>query len=382
MIVQIPESLPLLGRLETAIVGIQHYEGAKSLNSPEVILKRTPENPHDANAIAVFTPQDCPIGHLPRHDAAYFAPLVDAGILALKGKAGKPEDKYQLPLLLEIYATPKAAEILAPDESDDWRAIFHNLFIGLWGHLDRYSCAALQEFRNRFRSLAREQELYPKTQLFYRMLKTHIAELDKHEESSLREFISSAVTGMDFGPWTGWDDFAVIPLDAPGTPETPPPMAADSSVLPDKFRTPDMLRHLPARCPYPHGARGSALMVDGDLDSLDWFASPECAQVYWFQPLVDAFQRIVAETDISGCSPSPKPSGEAKVEILVLLREASYLAKPGGADGKTAIQIFGVKHNGTAIVNGGILECLRLRPAGCPLPGTNPDLPSRATSRP
>lgn len=409
MIAHIPEPLKLLGRLETSIVGIQYYDGAKALDSPEVVLKRTPENPHDANAIAVYTPQDCPIGHLPRHDAAYFAPLVDNGIVVLKGKAGKSEKDYRLPVTLEIYGTSKSSELFAPDERNDWRAIFHNLFIGLWEHLDQYSCAALQEFRNRFRPLAHEQELYPKTQLFYRMLKTHIAELDQREESRLRELIVSAVVGMNFGSWTGWPDFAVIPLDAASTPGNPPAGAASSEWLPEKMRTPEMLRLLPTQCPYPPGSHGSVLLVNGDLHSLDWFASTECSQVYWFQPLVDANRQIEepssdfredmlprppgeAKFDVTPQTDKPLtycreiilpvPPEEAKAEILAALQAAAYLAKQEGADGKTAIQIFGVANSGIAIFRAGVLECLRLRPAGCPLPGTNPDSPSMPGKRP
>ena len=187
------ELFHLFGRLDTWVVGIQYHDGAKGLDSPEVYFDREPENPFDANAVAVFTRDGRQIGHLPRYDAAYFSPLIADGAVALRGQVGKSDRGDRLSLVLEIYATSKASEILVRDPRNDWRAIYHNLFISVWERLGEYSSATLEEFRNRFRPLAHEQALYPKTQFLYRMLKAYIADLEKQEETYWYQMILAAV---------------------------------------------------------------------------------------------------------------------------------------------------------------------------------------------
>ena len=62
------------GRLDTWIVGIQYYDGAKELDSSKVSFKREPHNPFHANAIAVYTRSGKQIGHLPRRRTCLPAP--------------------------------------------------------------------------------------------------------------------------------------------------------------------------------------------------------------------------------------------------------------------------------------------------------------------
>lgn len=68
------------------------------------------------------------------------------------------------------------------DAANDWRGIYHNLFVQVWRRLDHYSAAVLEAFRNRFRDIAHQEALYPKTQFLYRMLKARI-ELMKQTEN-------------------------------------------------------------------------------------------------------------------------------------------------------------------------------------------------------
>jgi hypothetical protein len=71
------------GRLDTWVVGIQYYDGAKSLDSPEVFFDRDPDNPFDPDAVAVFTRSGQHLGHLPRYDAEYLSPLIAEGATEL-----------------------------------------------------------------------------------------------------------------------------------------------------------------------------------------------------------------------------------------------------------------------------------------------------------
>lgn len=351
------------GRLDTWIVGIQYHEGAKRMDSPEVYFDRDPDNPFDPNAIAVYTPRGCQIGHVPRYDAEYFSPLIAEGVIALKGQVGKGERGDRLPLALEVFSTTKVSAILARDDRDDWRAIYHNLFITLWARLGEYSSAALEEFRSRFRPLAHEQAFYPKTQFLYRMLKAHIADIEKQEELRLRDQILAAVTAMNFGPVSGWPEMTVIPLDAAGVILAPPPgnTALDSVPVPRDARLSEVLRQLPARCPYPAGAHGAVILVRGEWFSLDWYAAAECAQVCWYQTILAGLEKALEKpspgTDEASCTPE-----EIKAAILETLGLASY-SRQGTeeAGGGRRIDIGASRYQGSALQRGGSLEYLRLR---------------------
>ncbi len=175
---QIEQGYERFGRLDTWIVGLQHYAGAGAAAYQDVVLARDPGNRSDVNAVAVFTTTGTQVGYLPRYDAEYFSPLIQQGMIALKGHAGEPERSDRLPLAIEVFATAKISEILMRDARNDWRAMFHNVMVDLWNHLTDYTSVTLRDFRDRFRPLAHEQSLFPKTQFLYRMLKAHIVDLE------------------------------------------------------------------------------------------------------------------------------------------------------------------------------------------------------------
>ena len=359
------ELFHLFGRLDTWIVGIQYHDGAKGLDSPEVYFDREPDNPFDPNAVAVFTRDGRQIGHLPRYDAAYFSPLIADGAVALRGQVGKSDRGDRLSLVLEIYATSKASEILVRDARNDWRAIYHNLFIAVWERLGEYSSATLEEFRNRFRPLAHEQALYPKTQFLYRMLKAYIADLEKQEETRLREHVLAAVKAMAFGRVAGWPEMTVIPLDADGTPETQPAdnAAASAALATRESHLPEVLRLLPSRCPYPAGARGAVVLVHGQWFSLDWFDAAECAQVYWYQMILAAVERAVREQpdDANGAG---RTAEEVKTAILeTLAKAACSMTGTEEEGGGSRIDIRAGEFAGNALYRGEALARLRIHEA-------------------
>ncbi len=351
------------GRLDTWIVGIQYYDGDKELDTPEVFFDREPDNPFDPNAIAVYTHGGRQIGHLPRYDAEYFSPLIVDGVIALKGQAGESERGDRLPLALEVYATSKVSEILVRDTRNDWRAIYHNLFIDLWERLGEYSSATLEEFRNRFRPLAHEQVLYPKTQFLYRMFKAHIADLEKQEATRLREQVLAAIAGMNFGRITGWPEMTVIPIDADGSPVTQPAAAATSPALVDcESHLPEVLRLLPSRCPYPAGARGAVVLVHGQWFSLDWFDAAECAQVYWYQMILAGVEKAMREKGNS--DGVDRTAEEVKTAILETLAKAAC-SMPGTEEesGGTRIDIGAGAYAGNALYRGAALARLSIHEA-------------------
>lgn len=365
MIAERRERFELFGRLDTWIVGIQYYDGALGLETSDVFFARDPDNPFDPNAVAVLTRHGQQIGHIPRYDAEFFSPLIADGVIALKGQVGESNRGDRLPLALEVYATSKVSEILVPDNRNDWRAIYHNLFIGIWERLSDYSSATLKAFRDRFRPLAHEQALYPKTQFLYRMLKAHIADLEKQEEIRLREQVIAAVTAMRFGHVTGWPEMTVIPIDADGPPAaTPAEDATTNTALAARdTHLPDVLRLLPSRCPYPPGARGAVVLVQGEWFSLAWFDAAECAQVYWYQMILAGLDQAMREKN-GNPEGRGRTAEEVKAHILDTLAQAvCSMSGTEEEEGGARIDIQAGVLAGHALHRGGALVRLRMHEA-------------------
>lgn len=74
-----------------------------------------------------------------------------AGREAAEGREVVFERNDRVPLQLEVFATEKVKGVLEEEDANDWRAMYHNLFVQVWHRLDRYSAAALAAFRDRVR---------------------------------------------------------------------------------------------------------------------------------------------------------------------------------------------------------------------------------------
>jgi len=351
------------GRLDTWIVGLQYYGGASGAENQDVVFDRDPDNPFDPNAIAVFTTSGMQIGHLPRYDAEYFSPLILQGVIALKGRTGETERGDRLPLALEIFATSQVSDVLVRDPRDDWRAIYHNVFIDIWERLPDYTSATLREFRDRFRPLAHDQPLFPKTQFLYRMLKAHITDLEQQERLRLREQILASVEAMAFGPVTGWPELTVIPLDANGDASqgepTPPDAEVVTALTHARDQLPELLRLLPSRCPYPAGARGAVVLAHGAWHSLDWFDAAECAQVYWYQMILSGIETALRKTPPA--TPPDTAPEVVKARILEALQRAECaLTGMEEGDGGSRVDIVAGDRAGYARYRDGDLVRLNL----------------------
>jgi len=102
-----------LGTLDSAVVGLQYQETSAVLGE-EVYLEREPDNSHDPRAIRVDNRDFCPLGYLPRRDAAWLAPLLDEGLVlgdALLPEAGMLTDQ-KASLEIGIFASFKGKELL------------------------------------------------------------------------------------------------------------------------------------------------------------------------------------------------------------------------------------------------------------------------------
>lgn len=176
---QLPALTPQLGWIPTWIVGRRFYETKPAAGDPLAFL-REPDNPYDGDAIAVHATRDGKlagkVGHLPREEAAFLAPLVDRAAIRLSGNLSGADDRScRSPIRLEV-AADVGADTLSGPGGRTAQAIWHAQLFGLWQAREAYAHEALDAYRTAVREVAHSGMLWPETQLFYRLLKGVVAD--------------------------------------------------------------------------------------------------------------------------------------------------------------------------------------------------------------
>lgn len=175
-----PQSSPIsrsgpLGWFPTWIVGRRYYDAVPPQDTA-LLCERQPDNLSDPDAIAVYGPHGGRVGHLPRYDAAYLAPLLDRAAVRLTACLSGDDDPHnRTPIRLEVWADPDFATLLGP-EAKTAEAVWHAQLLLLWQSRAHYTHAALDSFRTQIRDLAHSSRLWPETQLLYRLLKGTVAD--------------------------------------------------------------------------------------------------------------------------------------------------------------------------------------------------------------
>jgi len=164
-----------LGWFPTWIVGRRYYAAVPPPDSA-LSCERQPDNPSDPDAIAVYAPHGNQVGHLPRYDAAYLAPLLDRGAIRLTARLAADDNPgNRTAVRLEVWADEHAVTLAGPDAGTA-EAVWHGQFIALWQNRARYTYGAIDDFRSAIRDIAHSGRLWPETQLFYRLLKGVVAD--------------------------------------------------------------------------------------------------------------------------------------------------------------------------------------------------------------
>ncbi len=220
-----------LGWFPTWIVGRRYYT---PVPPPDTALpcERQPDNLSDPDAIAVYGPHGGRVGHLPRYDAAYLAPLIDRGAIRLTARLADADDPHnRTAIRLEVWADLNAVTLAGPD-ADTAQAVWHGQFLTLWQNHARYTHAALDAFRSQLRDLAHSGQLWPETQLLYRLLKGVVAdgaaaearareiaaklaaEADEMRRAAEAAALRSAFACEAWGPLLAFGHLSLLPLRA------------------------------------------------------------------------------------------------------------------------------------------------------------------------
>lgn len=349
------------GTLRTWIVGIQYYpDASRATPDTPLVFARDPENPFDANAIAVYSGDGSQIGHLPHYDAAHFAPLIDEGVIALTGRITGPENNKRLPVLLDVHATEKVSSILARDERDDWRAAIHNLFIDVWSRIDSYSSETLESLREHVRDAAHKNEWYPKTQFLYRMLKAVAEARVLQERERYRTIAVGAMRALRVGAPMGWPELAIYPLDVPEVAPSPHP-SSDSLAVLKPYADADsqlaVMKAIFAKCRYPTGARGFIAAIKNRFWELRWFRDPECAEVMWYSAVRDAVYAAMYEVDALPIDPERGPL--ATVETVLF--DCKVRREPGDNSDELTVGFSSETYIGQMLIRRGEAVHLEFR---------------------
>lgn len=98
---QLPTPSPIT---EGVIVGTRHYEAGQyweslTLGDP-LELRREPDNPHDANAVAIHNQTGAKLGYVPREQAVEVAEQLDSGIDLAAIVIGPPTSKHDIHFII------------------------------------------------------------------------------------------------------------------------------------------------------------------------------------------------------------------------------------------------------------------------------------------
>lgn len=175
-----------LGSLFTWIVGRRYY-AATPLKDEPCRCVREPDNPADTNAIAVYG-SNGQLGHLPKYEAAYLAPLLDSeAVRVVPHLRGEDDPQGRTAIALVVWTLPNFyAQMFSVRNSSEW--LWFRVFTEVWSPRDQITHVAIKEFRDYMRDKVRAGEVSPLTQLFNRMLKTtYTIKLDFELEKVAKE---------------------------------------------------------------------------------------------------------------------------------------------------------------------------------------------------
>ncbi|MBN1918503.1 MAG: HIRAN domain-containing protein [Verrucomicrobia bacterium] len=200
----------LLGKLRSEVVGLQYHEA--SVEKGRVNLEREPDNAHDANAIRVENARFEPVGHLPKREAAYLAPLLDAGKIVLEGAVTDRPRQNTARLELDVYVAAKGAEIAHPPEKPQTAAAFaHRTMAEAFQSVVKGEVEPAAELLDVLRGLV-HRDVWPETRLLYELIGARAAKLKDTTAVEEPDLVEAMLGRLVLGDPLVHENMAVFPL--------------------------------------------------------------------------------------------------------------------------------------------------------------------------
>ncbi len=173
--------------LASRIAGTMYYE-AQCKAGEQVFFSREPANKYDERAIGIQNEDFQKAGYVPREEAYWLAPLLDAGQIRLTGRIASPDTPANPDSELEIslYLTPKGEVLLAPfpTPATEEEAL-HNLLLEAWKQSEEAGLPKVAKgLASRLKSLLNRESL-PQSQLALQLIaQSGLAAARKRAEAS------------------------------------------------------------------------------------------------------------------------------------------------------------------------------------------------------
>lgn len=203
-----------LGEVPLKIVGTQYCD--VSVRPGEVVhFEREHQNQHDANAIRVDNDDFAPVGHLPRREARWIAPLLDSGRLVIDGRV--PEEgeagRYDAPLLLSLYLTPMGAGALKPfDRCTTEPEALHEVVLGAYERSAKWTSRGQIIGVARTLAQALGRDALPESFLMIRLFQIRARELAWKQRRASVKKIHESIRSLRVGKGSHFGGLTLFPL--------------------------------------------------------------------------------------------------------------------------------------------------------------------------
>lgn len=198
-----------IGSFNTEIVGIQYYKGTVSPGD-EVFFERAPYNPYDNNAIEAHNKNNELTGHLPREISLFMAPLIDDGLIFLKGNVTDGGDKWKKPLRLDVLATLKGKNLFSRKNEPEFEQIIHNQVAEIYERINNYRSSLIFRLAEMYKS--KKIEMLPETLLLLHILQGKAEEKLHNEREVSQRIITGFLENTGTGDPEKYKNLTIIPL--------------------------------------------------------------------------------------------------------------------------------------------------------------------------
>jgi len=200
-----------LGRLRNKVVGTQYYK-VEHRPGQKLYFERNPANPHDANAIEAQDERGRVLGHLPRKDAAWLAPLIDRGSIFLQGRIEEVGGDWEFTVTVSVHQHDGGPSVVEPLLPDSPGAVVHNHLLEVYRLSGTLSVATLAGLLQLYTPLLGGDGILPETRLIHALLPARLEERRRREGEGFRRLVEEYLATIDFGVPITQHGMTVVPL--------------------------------------------------------------------------------------------------------------------------------------------------------------------------
>ena len=200
-----------IGRIGSRLAGLEYSLG-RVRTGDKLSLEREPGNPHDSNAIRVSCGES-KIGYIERKDAAWIAPLLDAGLIGIKATPTVSGEHTGTPVELTVKTTCKGDTVIfSPNRDDSPQAVLHNSLLAVYLNIKSYSAETLKSVTQRLPYMSQGSGMLPETALIYRIILATIQKMENRPAPCMGGRLREIFKEMNTGSAILCEGISIVPL--------------------------------------------------------------------------------------------------------------------------------------------------------------------------